>query len=371
MPDISKCLDELIILAEKQGYLTFDDILNASDAFSLSVTGVDFLSEAIQLRGIIVYETAPNNRQESDDEEFLDYSRTDYNVIFEEVLDLAPQLKTLLEEIKGFPTPQYGEINILAMQIAEGNRFARERLISLYMRNVVKIALSMAKQNELDIEDAISSGFVGLLNAVDKFDPSGFSAFHSYASMWITQGIQRDCNPKWMDYYFPAHYKDRMYKAFQKYEQYTTGEEIGSSEYSKLVHEIADELEMDTNIVFRVLKSAITQKYGKLCFEDYIERDIDDADDIPEELIQVEDTALEILMQKDLSRTIKEVLSSLSDREAQVIRMRNGIGYDRAMTLEEIGSLMNVTRERIRQIETKAMRKLTHPSRKRMLEGFL
>ena len=92
MPDISKCLDELIILAEKQGYLTFDDILNASDAFSLSVTGVDFLSEAIQLRGIIVYETAPNNRQESDDEEFLDYSRTDYNVIFEEVLDLAPQL---------------------------------------------------------------------------------------------------------------------------------------------------------------------------------------------------------------------------------------------------------------------------------------
>ena len=185
------------------------------------------------------------------------------------------------------------ETSGIRMQIAEGNRFARERLISLYMRNVVKIALSMAKQNELDIEDAISSGFVGLLNAVDKFDPSGFSAFHSYASMWITQGIQRDCNPKWMDYYFPAHYKDQMYKAFQKYEQYTTGEEIGSSEYSKLVHEIADELEMDPNIVFRVLKSAITQKYGKLCFEDYIERDIDDADDIPEELIQVEDAILD------------------------------------------------------------------------------
>ena len=371
MADISKCQEELIILAEKQGYLTFDDILNASDAFSLSVTEVDFLSEAIQLRGIIVYETAPNARQESDDEEFLDYSRTDYNAIFAEVLDLAPQLKTLLEEIKGFPAPQWGEINILAMQIAEGNQFARQRLISLYMRNVVKIALSMAKQNELDIEDAISSGFSGLLIAVDKFDPAGFSAFHSYASMWITQGIQRDCNPIWMDYYFPAHYKDRMYKAFQKYEQYTAGETVGSSEYSELVHRIADELEMEPDIVFRVLESAITQKYGKECFEEYIEFDFDHTDKIPEELIQVEDTALETLMQKDLSRAIEEVLSSLSDREAMVIRMRNGIGYDRAMTLEEIGSLMDVTRERIRQIEAKAMRRLTHPSRKKKLEGFI
>ena len=223
----------------------------------------------------------------------------------------------------------------------------------------------------MDIEDAISSGFSGLLIAVDKFDPAGFSAFHSYASMWITQGIQRDCNPIWMDYYFPAHYKDRMYKAFQKYEQYTAGETVGSSEYSELVHRIADELEMEPDIVFRVLESAITQKYGKECFEEYIEFDFDHTDKIPEELIQVEDTALETLMQKDLSRAIEEVLSSLSDREAMVIRMRNGIGYDRAMTLEEIGSLMDVTRERIRQIEAKAMRRLTHPSRKKKLEGFI
>lgn len=189
--------------------------------------------------------------------------------------------------------------------------------------------------------------------------------------MWITQGIQRDCNPKWMDYYFPAHYKDRMYKAFQKYEQYTTGEEIGSLEYSNLVHEIADELEMDSNVVFRVLESAITQKYGKFSFEDFIECDFDYTGNLPAALIQFEDTALEALMQKDLSRAIEEVLASLPDREALVVRMRNGIGYDKAMTLEEIGSSMNVTRERIRQIESKAMRKLAHPSRKKKLEGFL
>ena len=370
MADISKCQDELVILAEKQGYLTFDDILNASDAFSLSVSEVDFLSEAIQLRGIIVYEIAPNNKKESDDEEFLDYSRTDYDAIFAEVLDLAPQLKTLIKEIRGFPAPQWGEINILAMQIAEENRFARERLITLYMRNVIKIALSMAKQNEFDIEDAISSGFAGLLNAVDKFDPAGFSAFHSYASMWITQGIQRDCNPKWMDYYFPAHYKDRMYKAFQKYKQYTAGEEVGSKEFTELALRIADEIEVEPAEVSLALERAIMQKYGKICFEDLIELDQADGS-LPPELIQSDDISLETPIQNDLSKTIESVLSSLSEREALVIRMRNGIGYDKPMTLEEIGSLMNVTRERIRQIEAKAMRRLTHPSRKKKLEAYI
>lgn len=89
MADISKCQESLLVLATQQGYLTFDDILNASEAFSLSVTEVDFLSEAIQLRGIIVYESAPQMGQSSQsDEGVLDYSRTDYSAIFDELLVL-------------------------------------------------------------------------------------------------------------------------------------------------------------------------------------------------------------------------------------------------------------------------------------------
>lgn len=371
MADISKCQDELIILAENKGYLTFDDILNASDAFSLSVSEVDFLSEAIQLRGIIVYEIAPNIRKESDDEEFLDYSRTDYNAIFAEVLALAPQLKTLIEVIKGFPAPQWGEINILAMQIAEGNQFARERLITLYMRNVVKIALSMAKQNELDIEDAISSGFAGLLNAVDRFDPSGFSAFHSYASLWIQQVIQRDCNPTWMDFYFPAHYKDKMFRSLQKYELYTVGEDIGSSDYLLLLKRIATEVELPVYEVQRALKSCFSQQYNKLSIEKIKELETCEDELLPPDLVYDEEEMFEALLQDDLSATVERVLSKLTDREAEVLRMRNGIGFHSVMTLEEIGSLMNITRERVRQIEEKALRKLLHPSRKRILEEFL
>ena len=371
MADISKCQDELIILAEKQGFLTFDDILNASDAFSLSVSEVDFLSEAIQLRGIIVYEIAPNIRKESDDEEFLDYSRTDYNAIFAEVLALAPQLKTLIEEIKGFPAPQWGEINILAMQIAEGNQFARDRLITLYMRNVVKIALSMAKQNELDIEDAISSGFAGLLNAVDRFDPSGFSAFHSYASLWIQQGIQRDCNPVWIDYYFPAHFKEKMFRSLQAYNHFSIGEEVGTQEYYSLIQRIAQETELSTTEVDKALRNAFIQMYGKESIETLIE--IEDSNDYmtSEWLACNEESIIGNQLHRESKEIIDKILASLSEREALVIKMRNGFGDYPPMTLEEIGSIMNVTRERIRQIESKALRKLAHPSRAKKLRPLL
>ena len=372
MADISKCQEGLLGLAAQQGYLTFDDILNASEAFSLSVTEVDFLSEAIQLRGIIVYESAPQIGQSSQsDDDVLDYSRTDYDAIFEELLDLAPQLKHLVDEIKSFPAPQWGEVNQLARQIAEGNQFARDRMIMLYMRSVLKIALSMTKQYDLDIEDAVSSGFIGLMNAVDRYDPSGFSAFHSYASLWIQQGIQRDCNPVWIDFYFPAHYKEKMFRVIQRYEQYTTGEEHDSDEYNSLIERISDELELPTADVVKTLSSYFVQKYGKQSTEMIIEMENSDEELLPNELIGNDEEVFDALFQKDLTAKVDTVLSTLTEREAKVVRMRNGIGYRAPMTLEEIGSIMNVTRERIRQIEAKAMRKLSHPSRKKKLEGYL
>lgn len=372
MADISKCQESLLVLATQQGYLTFDDILNASEAFSLSVTEVDFLSEAIQLRGIMVYESAPQMGQSSQsDEGVLDYSRTDYSAIFDELLVLAPQLKTLIDEVKSFPAPQWGEINQLAMQIAEGNNFARDRLIKLYMRSVLKIALSMTKQYELDIEDAISSGCIGLMNAVDRYDPSGFSAFHSYASLWIQQSIQRDCNPVWIDYYYPAHYKEKMFRSIQKYEQYTTGEEPGTPLYNTIIKKIAQETDIQESDVSSALRSACAQKYGKRNIDDLIEQEIADGEMLPRALIIDDEVLFEDFIRNELSIAIDKALSTLTEREASIIRKRNGLDTNRPMTLEEIGALLNVTRERIRQIEEKALRKLRHPSRSKKLKEYL
>ena len=198
MSKVADCQKLLIAESEKKGFLTFDDIMDMSDAYSLSVSEVDQLSEALEIRGIIIYETAPIGK---DVDHFEDYSRIDYEAIFEEIISLSPDLEYVVELIRKLPPPQYGEITALTMQTTAGNAYARERLILIHLRVALKIALSMAKSHQYDIIDAVSAGFVGLVIAVDRFDPDGFSAFQSYASLWIQQNINRECNPIWMEYY--------------------------------------------------------------------------------------------------------------------------------------------------------------------------
>lgn len=152
---------------------------------------------------------------------------------------------------------------------------------------------------------------------------------------------------------------------------YTTGEEHDSDEFNSLIERISDELELPTADVVKTLSSYFVQKYGKQSTEMIIEMENSDEELLPNELIGNDEEVFDALFQKDLTAKVDTVLSTLTEREAKVVRMRNGIGYRAPMTLEEIGSIMNVTRERIRQIEAKAMRKLSHPSRKKKLEGYL
>lgn len=179
MSKVVDCRKQLIAKSEEKGFLTFDDIMDLSDAYSLSVSEVDQLSEALEIRGIIIYETAPSGK---DTDLFEDYSRIDYDAIFDEIISLSPELEYIVEIIRQLPPPQYGEISTLTAQVAAGNTFARERLILIHLRVAIRIALSMAKSHQYDIADAVSAGFVGLIIAVDRFDPDGFSAFQSYAA---------------------------------------------------------------------------------------------------------------------------------------------------------------------------------------------
>lgn len=381
MSDIIKCQEVLLRLAQEKGYLTFDDILNASDTFSLSVVEVDNLSESIQVRGILVYETAPNYSETAEDKELVDYSRTDYETVFKEILELAPQLKQLIDEIKDLPTPRYGEVTQLALQIREGNQFARDRLIKLYMRNVLKSSLTFSKLYELDLEETISSGFAGLISAVDHYDPAGFTAFGPYAGLWMQQMIHRECSPVWIDYYFPAHYREKINRILQKYNQYSAGEEIGSPAFFEVVSRISNEIEYSQKEIIDCLYTVYSQKFGKISIEEIASQELPSEDDnlspdndgepptISPELI-AEPPQLENIFAKERTITINKVLNTLSQRERKVIEMRNGFHSSKPQTLEEVGRQFHVTRERVRQIEAKAMRKLQHPSRKKLLKPF-
>lgn len=367
MANISDCQEALFCLAETQGYLTFDDIMDTTDAFSLSVAQVDRVSEAIQLRGIIVYETAPQAK--NTDEDLEDYSRSDYESVYAEIMDLSENLQTLVEEIRTLPPPQYGELSVLTTQVANGNDFARERLISLYMRNALKIALSMTKQYELDIEDAVSAGLIGLINAVDRYDPNGFSVFPSYASMWIQQNIQRDCNPTWMDFYFPAHYQANLFRVYQMYVELTGGDNAGENDSDRIFEKIATETDIDVIQVKKYIETVRTQQ-GRLSLDSLIESCENGDVEYPFALICDSDHVLYEASVSLRNEVISDALSTLKERERQVIFLRYGFTDGKPKTLEEVGAEFNVTRERIRQIEAKAIRKLQHPARSKRLKEF-
>lgn len=368
MSKVADCQKRLIAESEKKGFLTFDDIMDMSDAYFLSVSEVDQLSESLEIRGIIIYETAPMRK---DVDRLEDYSRIDYEAIFEEIISSSPELEYVVELIRNLPPPQYGEISSLTMQTAAGNTYARERLILIHLRVALKIALSMAKSHQYDIIDAVSAGFVGLVIAVDRFNPDGFSAFQSYASLWIQQNINRECNPIWMEYYFPVHYKEKMIPAYERYLNHLCGNCVPGSICETLVSEIADSLEISFSEASAYLVVAIRQAENHLYLSDYFEEsDCEESLLWSRELTQTDDLLFEKVAASMARSALLNALDSLTPREADVIRLRTGFDDNRPLTLEEVGAIYGVTRERIRQIEAKALRKLGHPSKAKKLKDF-
>lgn len=358
MSGLIECQQALLALATDKGYLTFDDILDAASTSLLSLSEIDRLSDNLQTLGVLLYEKEPEQIVDGNDT-FSDYSRIDYEDIFEEIVSLSPELEFIVDLIRKLPPPQYGEISSLTTQTAAGNTYARERLILIHLRVVLKIALSMAKTHQYDIIDAVSAGFVGLVIAADRFDPDGFSAFQSYASLWIQQNINRECNPIWMEYYFPAHYKEKMCPAYERYVNHWCDDCLFGSPCETLVSEIADDLDISFSKATEYLIAAINQAENHLQLSDFFEEsDFEDSLPWPRELVQSDDFLLEKVAASMDREALLNALNSLTPREADIIRLRNGFDDGQPLTLEDVSAIYGVTRERIRQIEAKAFRKI-------------
>lgn len=373
MSNFIDCQELLLATARSQGYLTFDDILDAASTSSLSSSEIDRLSDNLQSQGVMLLEIAPVKTSE-ETKELYDYSRSDYDGIFAEVLTLSEEIAPLIESIKEIPPPQYGEIQTLTEQLRFSNEFARERLILLHLRVAIKIALSLSKQYSYPIDDTISAAMIGLVEAVRHFDPNGFSAFLSYASMWIRQNIHRLCTPVWMEYYCPVHVREKIFPVLLKYNS-SNGTLIKYDEYNfQFIEEISEELDIDVEDVKKCLTFAYTQANGR------VNSDILwHSTDIPEEsmlegieanYLACETDLYDLAAANNLSQIIPEIINTLTPREQEIIRMRFGFYDGTPKTLEEVGLQFNVTRERIRQIETKSIRKLRHPSRAKRIKDF-
>ena len=272
-------------------------------------------------------------------------------------------VRLYLREIGKIPLLTPEEEADLAQRIVKGDKKAKDKMVESNMRLVVSIAKRYGGRG-LDFLDLIQEGNTGLLRAVEKFDPDKGFKFSTYATWWVRQAITRAIADQARTIRIPVHMVETINKVLRTTRKLTT-----DLNREPTIEEIANELHMEPEKVDYVMR--IKQDIASL--DASVGRDGDDEDSVlgdfveDEERISPEDSAANQILKEQLS----EIISTLTDREQKIIRLRFGIGGGRPHTLEEVGAEFDVTRERIRQIEAKALSKLRKNKDTKKLHEYL
>ena len=292
------------------------------------------------------------------EEEEIDMENIDLSV--PEGVSIEDPVRMYLKEIGKVPLLSAEEEIKLARRMEEGDEDAKKRLAEANLRLVVSIAKRYVGRGMLFL-DLIQEGNLGLIKAVEKFDYRKGYKFSTYATWWIRQANTRAIADQARTIRIPVHMVETINKLIRVSRQLL--QELGREPTPE---EIAEEMHMSVERVREILK--ISQEPVSLETPIGEEEDSHLGDFIQDDNVPVPADAAAFTMLKE---QLEDVLSTLTDREQKVLRLRFGLDDGRARTLEEVGKEFNVTRERIRQIEAKALRKLRHPSRSRKLKDYL
>ena len=293
-----------------------------------------------------------------DDEEEIDLEQIDMSV--PEGVSVEDPVRMYLKEIGKVPLLEADEEIELAQRMENGDEEAKKKLAEANLRLVVSIAKRYVGRGMLFL-DLIQEGNMGLIKAVEKFDYRKGYKFSTYATWWIRQAITRAIADQARTIRIPVHMVETINKLTRISRQLL--QELGREPSPE---EIAEEMDMPVERVREIQK--ISQEPVSLETPIGEEEDSHLGDFLPDDEVPAPSEAAASAILKE---QISEVLDTLTDREQKVLRLRFGLDDGRSRTLEEVGKVFNVTRERIRQIEAKALRKLRHPSRSRKLKEFL
>ena len=326
------------------------DFLEASGVDVLRITGNDvddtlMLDDDMDIDGL-------------DEEEEVELDKIDLSV--PEGVSIEDPVRMYLKEIGKVPLLTAEEEIELAKRMENGDEDAKKRLAEANLRLVVSIAKRYVGRGMLFL-DLIQEGNLGLIKAVEKFDYRKGYKFSTYATWWIRQAITRAIADQARTIRIPVHMVETINKLIRVSRQLL--QELGREPTPE---EIAEEIDMSVDRVREILK--ISQEPVSLETPIGEEEDSHLGDFIQDDNVPVPADAAAFTLLKE---QLVEVLGTLTEREQKVLRLRFGLDDGRARTLEEVGKEFNVTRERIRQIEAKALRKLRHPSRSRKLKDYL
>ncbi|MBN1149447.1 MAG: sigma-70 family RNA polymerase sigma factor [Anaerolineales bacterium] len=377
----SQIFEKLLERAELQGYISTEDILEIYPAIASKSEQIERLKTAIRAQGIEMLDDDLAEPEDADSSESIEEGLSSFEHIasddtvslylkemsitplltVEEELSLAKrivrgrQARRQISRQNGQDPQRRRELEALALD----GRLARDALIKANTRLVVSIARRYLGRG-VPFLDLIQEGNLGLMKAVEKYEHQRGFRFSTYATWWIRQSIIRSIADQGRTIRVPVHMVDRLrqiYKASREMEQ-----KLGRSPTPQ---ELAAQLNLDSTKLHWMLQ--VSQQPISL------ESPVGDEDD-SELGMYVEDSAspspAQLTYENMLRERVDEVLATLSPREARILRLRFGLGQDRAYTLEEVGQKFGLTRERIRQIEGKALRRLRQPNRARLLREY-
>ena len=360
--DKSTLISDLVELGRSKGKLTAQEIMDAMELFDFDPEQMDKLYEQLEHNHIEVVDDFADVDLENLDltiENPEPEVEEDVSVPVEQVAIDDP-VKVYLKEIGRVPLLSPEEETALAMRIIDGDDAAKKRLCEANLRLVVSIAKRYVGRG-MQFLDLIQEGNLGLIKAVEKFDYTKGFKFSTYATWWIRQAITRAIADQARTIRIPVHMVETINKVKK-----VSSQLLHKNGHEPTAEEIAVELGMPVDRVREIMR--VAQEPVSLETPIGEEEDSHLGDFIPDDDAPAPaDAASHTLLKEQLD----EVLQSLTEREAKVLRLRFGLEDGRPRTLEEVGKEFEVTRERIRQIEAKALRKLRHPSRSKKLKDFL
>ncbi|KAB3538630.1 RNA polymerase sigma factor RpoD [Alkaliphilus pronyensis] len=354
---------QLIEKGKKRGMVTYNEIMDALENISLDKDQIDEVYDHLSTLGIDIV-------GDKDDDIDVDEAEIETEVPVEENIEddvtllkginIDDPVRMYLKEIGKVPLLSADmEIN-LAQRMEAGDEQAKKQLVEANLRLVVSIAKRYVGRGMLFL-DLIQEGNLGLIKAVEKFDFRKGFKFSTYATWWIRQAITRAIADQARTIRIPVHMVETINKLIRVSRQLL--QELGREPKPE---EIAKEMDLSEDKVREILK--IAQEPVSLETPIGEEEDSHLGDFIPDDEVPAPAEAAAFSLLKE---QLVEVLDTLTPREQKVLRLRFGLDDGRARTLEEVGKKFDVTRERIRQIEAKALRKLRHPSRSKKLKDYL
>lgn len=347
-------LKDLVEKGKSKGMLTYKEIMDAFEEVELEPEQIEKIYETIENMGVDVVGDIEAEMEE------IQITEEDLDLSVPEGISIDDPVRMYLKEIGKVPLLSADEEIELAKRMEKGDTEAKRRLAEANLRLVVSIAKRYVGRGMLFL-DLIQEGNLGLIKAVEKFDYTKGYKFSTYATWWIRQAITRAIADQARTIRIPVHMVETINKLIRVSRQLL--QELGRE---PVPEEIAKEMGMSVDKVREIMK--ISQEPVSLETPIGEEEDSHLGDFLPDydAKAPAEEAAFTLLKEQLIG-----VLDTLTTREEKVLRLRFGLDDGRARTLEEVGKEFNVTRERIRQIEAKALRKLRHPSRSKKLKDYL